>query len=307
MQDAECTRFLQWALPAMGLRWPGFRKVRAQVCKRTEKRLRELGMPNASVYRGYLQNHAEEWSRLDALCHITISRFYRDQGIFQHLEQKVLPELAAAALAHGGAALRCWSAGCASGEEAYTLAFLLGSRLMPQFPGLDVEIIATDIDDDVLCRAGSACYSFSSIKDFPRDWVQQAFQQSSGRYCVRPEWREKIRFVHQDIRAAMSQGPFNLILCRNVAFTYFAEALQREVLQRMVDRLEMGGVLVIGAHESLPEGSGGLALVPGCQGIYRKPWQPWRALTSVRNLQAGAPRVLPAALRIALHLGRACL
>lgn len=271
MQDSECTRFLQWALPAMGLRWPGFRKVRARVCKRVGQRLRQLGLPDASAYRGYLQSHAEEWPWLETLCHITISRFYRDRGVFLHLEQKVLPELAAAALARGDVALRCWSAGCASGEEAYTLAFLWRSRLMPQFPRLDVEIIATDIDDDVLNRAVSACYSFSSIKDFPRDWLQQAFQQSSGRYCVRPEWREKVRFFRQDIRAAMPQGPFHLILCRNLVFTYFAEALQHEILQRLVDRLEIGGVLVIGAHESLPEGSGGLTLLPGCQGIYRRP------------------------------------
>ena len=77
MKDSDCVDFLQWALPRLGLRWPGFRKVRKQVCKRVDRRLRELGVPDAKTYRDFLEKHREEWSVLDSFCRIPISRFYR--------------------------------------------------------------------------------------------------------------------------------------------------------------------------------------------------------------------------------------
>jgi hypothetical protein len=79
MQDAECVALLRWALPRLGLRWPGFRKVRRQVCKRINRRIKELGLADVAAYREHLERVPEEWPRLDALCRITISRFYRDR------------------------------------------------------------------------------------------------------------------------------------------------------------------------------------------------------------------------------------
>jgi chemotaxis protein methyltransferase CheR len=85
MQDAECVALLRWALPRLGLRWPGFRKVRRQVCKRITRRIRELGLADVTTYRERLESVPEEWPELDALCRITISRFYRDRAVFDHL------------------------------------------------------------------------------------------------------------------------------------------------------------------------------------------------------------------------------
>src|SRR5438477_9810042 len=115
----DCVEFLQWALPRLRMRWDGFRKVRRQVCRRIERRSRELGLTDLAAYRDYLERRPDEWARLDALCRVTISRFYRDRETFAALEQEVLP-----ALARGGAEIEVWSAGCASGEEPYTLALL---------------------------------------------------------------------------------------------------------------------------------------------------------------------------------------
>ena len=95
MKDEQCVRFLPWALPQLRMRWDGFRKVRRQVRKRLARRLRELGLADTEAYRDYLRRHAEEWHYLDTLCRITISRFYRDKGVYAALSEQVLPTLAA--------------------------------------------------------------------------------------------------------------------------------------------------------------------------------------------------------------------
>ncbi len=93
MKDPECIRFLQWALPQLHMRWPGFRKVRAQVCKRIGRRMTGLGLSEFSSYRSYLEETPEEWSTLDTLCRITISRFYRDRDVFEHLHGSYIGSL----------------------------------------------------------------------------------------------------------------------------------------------------------------------------------------------------------------------
>nr|NIV19534.1 chemotaxis protein CheR [Gammaproteobacteria bacterium] len=115
MKDQHCVQFLQWALPQLHMSWPGFRKVRRQVCKRIGRRMRELGLEAVEDYRAYLSHHASEWERLDAMCRITISRFYRDRGVFAALEKSELPALLQRLRARGGHRLRAWSAGCGSG------------------------------------------------------------------------------------------------------------------------------------------------------------------------------------------------
>src|SRR5262249_23515771 len=94
VNDPELVTFLQWALPRLGLRWQGYRKVRARVRKKLNERLRALGLPDIAAYRDRLEVHPQEWAVLDALCRITISRFHRDRGVFDHLRRIVLPGLA---------------------------------------------------------------------------------------------------------------------------------------------------------------------------------------------------------------------
>ena len=128
MNDTDCTAFLQWALPRLELRWPGFRKVRRQVCKRLRQRMRELGLDDYSAYRARLEAYPSEWRVFDECCHITISRFFRDRGIFEVVRGHVLPDIAARAKREGRGA-QIWSAGCASGEEPYTLKILWDTEI----------------------------------------------------------------------------------------------------------------------------------------------------------------------------------
>ena len=154
MTDRECVEFLQWALPQLGLRWPGFRKVRRQVHKRIVRRLGELGLGQIADYRAYLDTHAAEWGVLDAMSRISISRFYRDRGVFDHLRYAVLPELAARARQRDGQRIWVWSAGCASGEEPSTVAIIWARRVQPSFPEIGLQLVATDADEHMLQRAG---------------------------------------------------------------------------------------------------------------------------------------------------------
>jgi chemotaxis protein methyltransferase CheR len=269
VDDSECVAFLQWALPRLGMRWAGFRKVRGQVCKRLRRRLAELGLPDLEAYRARLERDPEEWEGLERLTRITISRFHRDRGTFAFLWTEVLPALAAGALERGDEVVRSWSAGCASGEEAYTL--VIGWRLSG-FDAAGLHVLATDVDETMLARARRACYPASSLRELPEPWRLAAFApRDDGRLCLRDGFREAVSLARHDIRAdAVPAGPFDLVLCRNLAFTYFDGAGQRDAAARLAGVLRTGGALVVGKHESVPAQAGGLDPWSAAARVYRR-------------------------------------
>lgn len=255
MHDAECIAFLQWCLPRMRMRWRGFCKVRSQVCKRVGRRLEELGIKGLDTYRSYLEENPEEWERLGFMCRVTISRFCRDRAVFDALQRHVLPELSASARKDGRELLRCWCVGCASGEEAYSLKIIARQSSSVEAPPILLEITATDIDPEMLDRARRGVYSRGSLKDLPGGWMEEAFEREGALYRVRTLFRDRIVWMRQDIRHETPEGAFDLVLCRNLVFTYFDKPLQTEVLARVGKVLRSNGALVLGIHESLPEGS----------------------------------------------------
>ena len=268
MTDAECVAFLQWALPRLGLRWSGFRTVRRQVRKRLSRRLGTLGLPTLAAYRARLEDDPDEWQVLDGLCRITISRFYRDRAVFEALARQVLPVLARQVAAEGRP-VRCWSAGCASGEEAYSLKILwdLDLGAAERAPGL--EVTGTDAGDGLLARARRGCYEPGSLKDVPAHWRAQAFEAREALFCVHARHRAGVRFVGQDVRRQAPEGPFDLVLCRTLAFTYFEPDLQADVLARIAGAMTAGGYLAIGNHERLPHAHG-FEPVTGAPRLYRR-------------------------------------
>jgi len=268
VKDTDCVAFLQWALPQLGLHWPGFRKVRRQVCRRIAARASELGLADAAAYRRRLDSDRAEWQALGALCTVTISRFYRDREVFDCLGAVVLPALAAAALERGAQRLECWSAGCASGEEPYTLAVQWHMALAARFPGLALRVLGTDVDAMLLERARAACYRPSSLEDLPAAWRSQAFERRGRLSCLREVFRG-VELQRQDLVAELPQRQFDLILCRNLAFTYFGPQLARVALERIASRLRCGGALVIGIHEDLPRPAAQFEPWPGCRAVFR--------------------------------------
>lgn len=257
MRDCDCVDFLQWALPKLRLRWAGYRKVRRQVCKRVARRMRALAVPTLDAYQDYLGQHPKEWGRLDDCCHITISRFVRDRHVFDFLGAEVLPDLVHSCLQRGEQTLRVWSAGCGAGEEAYSLLLLWDFRVQERFPDVEIHVLATDLDSNSLRRAAKACYAGSSLKQLPDRWRRRAFQGRTSGACLRPEYQARVSFVSQDLRKEMPADRFDLILCRNLAFTYFNIDVQKQVLEEFGQHLTRGGALVIGSHERLPDAQSG--------------------------------------------------
>jgi len=253
MTEADCVELLRWAAPRLGLRWAGFRNVRRIACKQLARRARALGLADAAAYRALLERDPDEWILLDSYCRIPISRFFRDRAVWERLGAELLPSLAAA---RRGAPLAAWSAGCASGEEPYTLALVWHAQLAARFPEVALDLLGTDAAPERIARAERGLYPPGCLRELPAPLREAAFEPApDGEMRLRDAFRRGVRFAVGDLRAHLPDGPFDLVLCRNVAFTYFDEAHQRETLARLADRLRPGGVLVIGAHEALPDGA----------------------------------------------------
>lgn len=252
MTEGEGIAFLQWAAPRLGLRWAGFRRVRRQVFKRIDRRRAALALPDLAAYRAVLDADPAEWAVLDHLCRVTISRFGRDRAIWSAL----LPRLAAGANA--------WSAGCGAGEEPFTLSI----AVQLAFQDAPLAVLGTDVDDGQLARAAAAVYPLAALRELPDDWRAAAFEPAGdGAARLRDRFRAPVRFERRDLRDEPPPGPFDMVLCRNLAFTYFEEALQRRTAQLLRASLRAGGVLVVGSHERVPDGVAGLVLAD--RSLYR--------------------------------------
>lgn len=246
---------LQWALPLRGLRWRGFRRNRRQVYRRLHGRITALGLPDIAAYRRFLDEHPEEWPELDRLCRVTISRFVRDREMWTAVVDDVLPRLAREA---HGPAVHAWSAGCGAGEEPYTLVIAWAVEIASQWPAIGIDVLATDIDTVQLDRANVGCFPSGALRELPDHWRVAAFEDRDGQSCLRESFRT-VRFANHDLRTLPPPGPFDLVLCRNLAFSYFDEPTQRAVTASLRAVLRTGGVLVVGQDECVPAGAPGFA------------------------------------------------
>lgn len=271
MKDEECVNFLQSVLPQLHMRWAGFRKIRSRVCKRVQRRITSLQLSGVADYSAYLQSHTKEWLILDELCQVTISRFYRDKMVFTYLADTVLPLLCQTKLEQQQQELRIWSVGCASGEEPYSLTLLWAHSLKYKYPQMRLQILATDTKNELLERARQACYSFSSVRNLPSQWREQAFSRVNDDYCLQAIYKQGINFQCHDIRQRVPATGFDLILCRNLAFTYYDMDLQKQVAEQLITALLPGGALVLGVHETLPLESHNIEIWSKRFSIYRKP------------------------------------
>ena len=226
--------FLQWSLPQLGLRWRGYRRVKKQVLKRVRRRMQALGLEDHDAYRAHLAAHPDEWPRLEAMSRVTISRFFRNHRVFEELD---------AWLVARGEPARIWSSGCASGEEPYSAAIICVMR------DIDAEILGTDASAHMLDRAREAEYLQGSLREVPPEWRAEAFED--GRLKAR--FRERVRFIQQDLRREAPAGRFDVIFCRNMAFTYFDRDAQIAAARTLRERLVPDGKLILGAHERLPD------------------------------------------------------
>lgn len=239
------------------------------VLRRIAVRQRSCGAPDLRAYLKLVSTNPEERGRLVKALTIHVSQFFRNPGTFRAIQDTVLPGLLAAKRA-GGRALRLWSAGCAAGEEPYSLAILLleaGAKVLRAY---STRIYATDIDPDSLDRARAARYRASSLANVPGRWRQRYFVQEGDRYRVVPEVRSLVVFKGHSVLDPAPFGRIDLLSCRNVLM-YMTEALQERVLLSVYEVLNPGGFLILGKVEGLTGAARDLLEpVDVAERIYRK-------------------------------------
>jgi chemotaxis protein methyltransferase CheR len=177
------------------------------------------------------------------------TRFLRYPGLFLAFEQHVLPELQNQKIWDKERALRIWSAGCASGEEPYSIALSI-CEASGLHNGLEARIMATDISREALERADRAEYGSRALENLSLPQIANYFTLSGERYKVKPILREMVKFAPMNLAQPLYLGRFDCIFCMNVLI-YFGEALRSKLIQRFYEYLEPGGYLFLGHAESV--------------------------------------------------------
>ena len=221
--------------------------------RRLQRRMAAAGAATLPDYRRYMERHPEELQRLVASFLIKVTEFFRDPELFTYLRDRVLPGLISEARERGE--LRIWSAGCATGEEAYTLAMLVADLLGEDAEELPVRIFATDIASDAVEFARRGVYTQAALEGLPADFVERHFTPVDGAFEVRKQVRSLVVFGEHDLGNRAPFPRIDLVLCRNVLI-YFTPELQRRALQLFAFSLRQGGYLALGKAETvspLPE------------------------------------------------------
>jgi chemotaxis protein methyltransferase CheR len=197
-----------------------------------------------------------EWGRLASLLIVGETYFFRDRPCFDALERSVLPALIKARRSEGTRFLRLWSAACATGEEAYSLAILV-DRLLPDRALWDITVLATDVDPVALDKARRATYRDWSLRDVPPAMRDRYFAgRGLGAFELVPEIRAMVSFERVNLAEGLPYAAFgkgmDIILCRNVLM-YFTQEAAKAVVNRLQTALAIGGWLVVAPAEALAE------------------------------------------------------
>jgi two-component system CheB/CheR fusion protein len=221
---------------------------RATILRRLQRRMVATGKTKLRDYIRYVQASPDESQRLAASFLIKVTEFFRDKDLFDELRDTVIPQLVADARERENE-LRVWSAGCATGEEAYSLAILIADALGDELDAFNVRIFATDVDGDAIAFLRRGVYSEQSLADLPSHLVERHFTKVADGYEVKKRIRAITVFGQHDLGQRAPFPRVDLALCRNVLI-YFTAELQKRALQLFAFSLRDGGFLVLGKAES---------------------------------------------------------
>jgi chemotaxis protein methyltransferase CheR len=248
----EYKEFLKTTLPLMGLRWRRFN--RASIRKRVIDRMQQLNLQTWSDYKNHLLENEEERHLLTSMLTVTISRFWRNSSLFDRLEKMWLPALLEAVAPEE--TVQIWSAGCASGEEPYSLLILWQESFANS--GRRLRLLASDSDSHCLKRARQARYPASSFREMPLQLRQKYFTNEKGTFSLRHNLSQNIEWFEHNLIWEPPPMNNNLIFCRNLVYTYFTDSIQEEISRRFHQALVVGGFLIVGRKDRLPHGTEGL-------------------------------------------------
>lgn len=219
---------------------------RATVLRRIARRMGIREVSTLPAYARYVAEHPDETQGLLKDLLISVTNFFRDSAAFEALEQRVIPALFAGKGENDQ--VRAWVAGCATGEEAYSIAMLLAERAgTPGSPS--VQVFATDIDEAALAAAREGCYTINDAADVPPERLERFFTKEGASYRVRKELRELILFARHNVIKDPPFSHLDLVSCRNLLI-YLNRMAQQRCMEVMHFALNAGGILFLGSSES---------------------------------------------------------
>ena len=221
---------------------------RATLRRRIEKRMAAVGCPSFAEYQDYLEVNPSEFTDLFNTILINVTSFFRDEGPWEFLTHDVVPRLLEPDTPDQP--LRVWSAGCASGEEAYTVAMVLAEAMGDDVFKSRVKIYATDLDDHALAAARHGVYQNAALKPVRPELIDKYFEPNTGGLAFRPDLRRSIIFGRNDLISDAPISRIDLLLCRNVLM-YFTPEAQGQIVRRFNFALNPTGFLFLGQSEML--------------------------------------------------------
>jgi two-component system, chemotaxis family, CheB/CheR fusion protein len=237
---------LQFVNQSRGFDFTGYK--RSSIERRVAKRMGDVDVKSYDEYIDYLELHPDEFAELFNTVLINVTGFFRDAPAWEYLATEILPDLVKSR--PDDRPIRVWSAGCASGEEAYTLAMVLARVLGDQAFLERVKIYATDIDEEALDQARHGAFLPRQIEDVPRDALERFFERTDQRYVFRKDLRRCVIFGRNDLVQDAPISRIDLLVCRNTLM-YFTAETQAQVLGRFHFALDNEGVLMLGKSEML--------------------------------------------------------
>ena len=245
-EDPAFEGLLQYLKRTRGIDFTGYK--RPTLMRLTNKRMQRVGAESFIDYLDYIEANALEINHLfDALL-LNVTAFFRDAPAWNYLAQEIIPRILENK--PDNELVRIWSAGCASGEEAYTLAMLFAEALGEEAFKKRVKIYATDLDEDAITRGRQATYSARDLREVAEAWREKYFSQSTTAYTFRTDLRRCVIFGRNNLVQDAPIGHLDLLVCRNTLM-YFNAETQARVLARFHFALKDKGFLFVGKAEML--------------------------------------------------------
>ena len=245
-QDPEFETLLQFLKDSRGFDFTGYK--RTSLMRRVDRRMQQVEISSYADYLDYLQLHQEEFTALFNTILINVTAFFRDTDAWMHLRDDALPNMLSARKPSDP--IRVWSAGCASGEEAYSAAIILAELMGPDDFRDRVKIYATDVDEEALGQARQAGYLESAIKGVPEELRDAYFEKQGQRYVFRNDLRRSVIFGRNDLVQDAPISRVDFLLCRNTLM-YFNAETQAKIVNRFHLAMNEDAVLFLGKAEML--------------------------------------------------------
>ncbi len=244
--DPEFDELLFMLKETRGFDFTGYK--RSTLIRRMSRRMDARGLKTIGEYRDYLELEPEEFSRLFDSLLINVTGFFRDQAAWDALHDEVLPGLLAAK--GNTRPIRVWSAGCATGEEAYTLAIMLAEALGPEGFSNRVKIYATDLDEDALQQARTGTYSARQVGEVPEELRARYFEPTTMGFAFSRDLRRQVIFGRNDLTRDAPISRVDLLVARNTLM-YFTAETQASIIRKFHFALSSPGYLFLGKAEML--------------------------------------------------------